>query len=333
MKTKILSTQTQSSSSLQSGVTGGVLDGRCAHQWLRCMCQAVRAEILALTCSSICKQRHGFSMQIDRFLLTTRFLAEIALHFSCSGDPNGVLRYGPPDNLQARVGRTCHQHLCPSRKGDHPTPPHPNVTKDFKSADSYEHFRDPAPKTKPTCWRACCHFACAKIGSTFALLASYRCSTCGPAPKHVGLQTANILQVCEVRSWKDAFLDIHVSQVVPPNGPTAFEHIQGFACILPAPCSNSRQNASRYFCLCFRSKTCKMNRSFVTNVLCGCTSFCQHSRPTSDNSTLPCNDFGFAECSRMGWRVSAQFEGHLRTYRCQRTSTVVLGDSGFRFEV
>ena len=41
----------------------------------------VRAEIQALTYSTIGKQRHGLSMQIARFLRTTKFVSKIALHF------------------------------------------------------------------------------------------------------------------------------------------------------------------------------------------------------------------------------------------------------------
>ena len=67
----------------------------------------------ALTHNTICKQRHGHSMQIDRFLRTTKitkFLSKDRLTspyiLSRNGDLGGVLRSGPPNNLQTRVGRT-----------------------------------------------------------------------------------------------------------------------------------------------------------------------------------------------------------------------------------
>ena len=45
--------------------------------------------------------------------------------------------------------------------------------------------------------KACCHFACASVGSTFALLASFKCSTCGPSTTYVGIKASSVLQVHE----------------------------------------------------------------------------------------------------------------------------------------
>ena len=82
-KTNILTTQAQPESSLQTsgGATVEVLDSFCPHKWLRCFFKQLRAVIRALTYSTICKQRHGLSLQIARFLRTTRFLSKIAFHF------------------------------------------------------------------------------------------------------------------------------------------------------------------------------------------------------------------------------------------------------------
>ena len=45
--------------------------------------------------------------------------------------------------------------------------------------------------------KACCQFAL--VGSMFALLASFWCSTCGPSTKHLGVKTWCVLPICE--SW------------------------------------------------------------------------------------------------------------------------------------
>ena len=45
--------------------------------------------------------------------------------------------------------------------------------------------------------KACCHFACASVGSTFALLASFRCSTCQPSTTYVGIKASSVLQIDE----------------------------------------------------------------------------------------------------------------------------------------
>ena len=45
----------------------------------------------------------------------------------------------------------------------------------------------------------CCQFACASVGSTFALLASFWHSTCEPSTKHLRFKTWCVLPICE--SW------------------------------------------------------------------------------------------------------------------------------------
>ena len=47
--------------------------------------------------------------------------------------------------------------------------------------------------------KTCCQFAWASVGSTFALLASFWHSTCGPSTKHLGFKTWCVLPICE--SW------------------------------------------------------------------------------------------------------------------------------------
>ena len=45
--------------------------------------------------------------------------------------------------------------------------------------------------------KACCHFACASVSSTFAVLASFRCSACGPSTTYVGIKASSVLQIHE----------------------------------------------------------------------------------------------------------------------------------------
>ena len=45
--------------------------------------------------------------------------------------------------------------------------------------------------------KTCCHFACASVGSTFALLASFRCSTHGPSTTYVGIKSSSVLHIHE----------------------------------------------------------------------------------------------------------------------------------------
>ena len=72
-KTNILTTQAQPGSSLETsgGVTVEILDSRCAHKWLGCMLQAPPGRNPS---ADLQHHLHGLSMQITRFLRTTRFL-------------------------------------------------------------------------------------------------------------------------------------------------------------------------------------------------------------------------------------------------------------------
>ena len=70
-KMKILTTQAQSGSSLQtcSGATVHILDGQCAHKLFGCIFQAAQ------------DGNRSVDIQIGPAFRTTRFLSKIALHF------------------------------------------------------------------------------------------------------------------------------------------------------------------------------------------------------------------------------------------------------------
>ena len=57
--------------------------------------------------------------------------------------------------------------------------------------------------------KTCCQFACASVGSTFALLASFWHSTCGPSTKHLGFETWCVLPICESRMWERCGIGHH----------------------------------------------------------------------------------------------------------------------------
>ena len=50
--------------------------------------------------------------------------------------------------------------------------------------------------------KACCRFTCTSVGSTFAVMASFWCSSRGASTTHVGIKTSSVSQVR--KSWNVA---------------------------------------------------------------------------------------------------------------------------------